>query len=149
MQDIIQREVTIKASKENIYDAIINPAKLIQWFPDAVEGTYEVGESPIFDFGKHGKNKLHIVAAKPFEYFSYRWVPGAAHFVGDLSSVATTLVEFKIQEETVGMCKVIVTESGFASLPAEVAEKAFGQNSDGWTAILGFLGKFFQEEQSK
>lgn len=36
MQDTIRREVSIKASKEKIYDAIANPEKVVLWFPDSV-----------------------------------------------------------------------------------------------------------------
>lgn len=146
MQNVIEREITIKAPKEKIYDAIANPELVVKWFPDAIEGTYAVGEQLVFEFEGHGKTTVLVVDAKPYEYFSYRWVPGASHFIGDLSSVATTLVEFKITEEQDGVCKVTMTETGFADLPAEVAEEAFKQNSGGWDFMLGRLGKYFSAE---
>ncbi len=144
MQNTIQREVVINAPKEKVYEAIANPEKVILWFPNAVEGKFEVGEQPILSFGKDGKNQIYIVDAKPHDYFAYRWVPGANHFVGDVLTVPHTLVEFKIQEEREGTCKVTLTETGFAELPHEVAENAFKQNSGGWDFMLGRLGKYFQ-----
>jgi uncharacterized protein YndB with AHSA1/START domain len=143
MQDKIQREVTIKAPKERVFDAISNPKMVVLWFPETLEGKYAVGERPIFGFGEHGKNQVYIAASRPFEYFAYRWVPGSNHFVGDVLTVPNTLVEFHIKEEANGTCKVSVTESGFASLPSEIAEESFKQNSGGWEFMMGRLETYF------
>ena len=40
MQDTIQREVTINASKKRIYEAIANPEQVTKWFPETLEGSY-------------------------------------------------------------------------------------------------------------
>lgn len=145
MQDMIQREITIKASKEKIYAAIADPDKVVLWFPETIEGSYKVGEKPVFGFGDHGKSQIYVVDAKPHEYFSYRWVPGGNAFEGDILSVATTLVEFRIHEAKSGSCKLTVTESGFAKLPVAYAESSFKQNSGGWDFMLGRLEKYFTE----
>ena len=143
MQDKIQREITIKASQQRIYDAIADPEQVVLWFPNTVEGSYKVGDRPIFGFGEHGKNQIYVVDAKPHDYFAYRWVPGSNHFMGDVLTVPNTLVEFRIEQQSNGMCKVTMTESGFASLPIEVAEESFKQNSGGWDFMLGRLEKLF------
>ncbi len=146
MQDAITKEITINASKEEVYDAIANPEKVIKWFPDAIEGTYAVGEQPLFVFEGHGKAQMYIVDAKPYEYFAYRWIPGGSDFVGDVRTVPNTLVEFRINEEGDGMCKVVLTESGFASLPKDIAENAFKMNSGGWDYfILDSFKKYFNK----
>ncbi|NND73302.1 MAG: SRPBCC family protein [Rhodothermales bacterium] len=146
MQDTIQREITVNASREKIYEAISNPEKVVLWFPETIEGSYAVGEQPIFGFGDHGKNQVLIVDARPVEYFSFRWVPGGNHFIGDVREVATTLVEFRITEEQGGACKVSLTESGFANLPENIAEASFDQNSGGWNFMLGRLESYFAEQ---
>lgn len=144
MQDKIEREIIINAPKERIYEAIADPKKVVQWFPETLEGSYKVGESPIFGFGEHGKNQVYIVDAKPHEYFAYRWVPGSNHFIGDVRSVPNTLVEFRISESGDG-CKVTLTETGFSKLPAEVAEESLKQNTGGWEFMLDRLQKLFAE----
>lgn len=146
MQNTIQREVIIKAGKEKVYDAIANPAKVVLWFPNAIEGTYAAGEHPVFVFEGHGKAQVYVVEAKPYEYFAYRWIPGGSDFVGDVTTVPNTLVEFSIQEKEEGVCSVVMTESGFAQLPVDMAENAFKQNSGGWEFMLGRLEKFFQQK---
>ena len=50
----------------------------------------------------------------------------------------------EIQEDKDGMCKVVMTESGFEKLSTEMAENAFKQNSGGWDYMLGRLEKLFQ-----
>jgi uncharacterized protein YndB with AHSA1/START domain len=142
MQDTIQREIAINASKERVYAAIADPSQIVNWFPNAVEGSFDVGERPIFDFGEHGRNQIYIEAAQPYEYFAYRWVPGSSHVLGDVLTMANTLVEFRIQESD-GVTRVTLLESGFASLPAEVAEQSLQQNSGGWEYMLERLEKHF------
>jgi uncharacterized protein YndB with AHSA1/START domain len=140
MQDIIMREITVKANKERVYAALTDPKQISTWFPDAIEeGTLEVGQSPIFVFSKwNHRTRIHVEAAKPYEYFAYRWVPSSvsAETVADVLSVPNTLVEFFIEELEVGT-KVTVKESGFASLPEAVAENSFKQNSGGWETVMG------------
>lgn len=140
MQDIITKEIIVKASKERVYNAIADPRQITTWFPDAVEGaTLEVGERPIFHFGDL-KTQIYVEAANPFDYFAYRWVPGGAAIIGDVLAVANTLVEFFIEELSEGT-KVTLKESGFASLPPEVAKASFEDNSGGWNIMMERLEK--------
>ncbi len=145
MQDKIEREITINAAKEQVYEAIADPSKITSWFPDSIEGTLAEGDQPILNFGEHGETQILVVATKPHEYFAYRWVPGANHFIGNVAETITTLVEFKLAE-TSGVTTVTMTESGFSKLPAEVAEASFQQNTGGWGYMLGRLEKKFSEE---
>lgn len=142
MQNVIKREIIIKATKELIYDAIANPEQVVLWFPETLEGNYNVGEQPIFGFGEHGRNQIYVVDARPYKYFAFRWVPGANQFIGDVLSVQNTLVEFRIEEKGDDSCTVTLTESGFAKLSTKVMEEAFKQNSGGWDFMLGRLVKY-------
>lgn len=145
MQDIITREITVKALKKQVYKAISDPTEIIKWFPDKVEGTLDVGQRPVFTFnGENHKTSIYVEAARPYEYFSYRWVPGGTGIVGDVLKVPNTLVEF-ILEEAGPETKVTVKESGFSSLPAAVAEESFNQNSGGWGYMIGRLEKLMNQ----
>jgi uncharacterized protein YndB with AHSA1/START domain len=145
MQDKIERKIIIKAPKEQVYAAITNPELIIKWFPDAIEGNFAEGEQPIFNFGEHGKSRIYVVAMRPHDYFAYRWVPGSSHFMGDVLSTETTLVEFSLAEND-DATEVTMVESGFAKIPAKLAEAAFAQNSNGWNFMLGRLEKHFTEQ---
>lgn len=136
MQDVIQRTITINATKETIYHAIAHPDRVVSWFPDHVEGTFRKGEQSLLDFGTDGRSRILIVDAVPCSYFAFRWVPGSGNFEGDVRSVQTTLVEFRIREEATGRCTVIMTESGFASLPSEIASRSYEENAKGWDPMM-------------
>ncbi len=147
MQDVITREITVKASKERVYKAITDPKEIVTWFPDVVEGgTLEVGQRPIFVFTneKH-RTQIFVEAARPFEYFAYRWVPGSTGIIGDVLEVPNTLVEFYIEALDSGT-KVTLKESGFASLPAEIAQASFRDNSGGWEYMMDRLEKLVNQE---
>ena len=146
MQNEIKREITIYAPKERIFAAIAEPDRVVKWFPETLEGDYVVGEQPVFGFGEHGKNRIYVVAAEPHHYFAYRWVPGANHFMGDVLSVQTTLVEFRIEELADCSCKLTLTESGFAALPTDLMTSAFDQNSGGWDFMLDRLQHYFHAD---
>lgn len=145
MQDKIEREIIINASKERVYAAIADPQHIVTWFPDAIEGDLKAGERPVFIFEGHGKSQTYIEAMQPYDYFAFRWIPGGSDFIGDVLSVPNTLVEFRI-EETDGISKVTMTESGFASLPTDIAETSFKQNDGGWTFMLDRLHKHFMDQ---
>jgi uncharacterized protein YndB with AHSA1/START domain len=145
MQDTIEREITVKASKERVYQAISDPKQIVTWFPDAIEGSLEAGERPILVFGEQDhRTQIYVEAARPHEYFAYRWVPGRKGTLGDVLKVPNTLVEFRIEELGEGT-KVFLKESGFASLPAEVAENSLQDNSHGWSVMMERLEKAMSE----
>lgn len=145
MQDTIEREIVIRAPKEKVYNAITDPAQIVKWFPDTVEGKLEPGERPIFDFGQYGKSALYVVAADPHDYFAYRWIPGGVHeykdFMGDVLAEPNTLVEFRLEEAS-GGTRVRLMESGFASLPAEAYAQSVKDNTEGWAYMLDRLEKY-------
>lgn len=145
MQDVITKEIIVKAPKERVYNAIIDPKQIVKWFPDEVEGSLEVGQQAIFTFSGHGKSSMLVVDATPFEYFAYRWIPGGANIVDDLTTVQTTLVEFRLTDLGSGT-KVTLTESGFASLPTDMAEKSFSENSGGWNHMMSRLEEVLSED---
>lgn len=140
MKDVITREIVVRATQERVYRAITEPAQIVTWFPDAIEGgTLEVGERPIFIFGSENhRSQIYVEASTPYSYFAYRWVPGSGGIVGDVLAVPNTLVEFII-ESLVDGTKVTVRESGFASLPVEVAQASFEDNTGGWEYMFGRL----------
>lgn len=148
IQDCIEKEIVVRASKERVYAAITTPEELVKWFPVGVEGKIEPGERPVFDFGEYGKFKMYVVAVKPHDYFAYRCVPGSIYcpqgFLGDVLKEPNTLVEFRL-ETVEGGTKVHVKVSGIASLPAEAFEAGeFAGAEAGWTFMLARLEEYLK-----
>lgn len=146
MQDKIERQVIINSTMDQVYDSIANPSKIVSWFPEAIEGTLNEGDTPIMDFGEHGKNQIRVVTAAPHDYFAYRWVPGSQHYIGELREDNSTLVEFRLSEKD-GITIVSLIESGFSKLPAELAERGIKDNTGGWEYMLGRLAEKFSEKK--
>ncbi len=141
MQDTIVREITVNASQEKVYNTITDPTKIVTWFPDEVEGDMEVGERSTFVFkDQNHRAQIYIVDKKPFTYFAYRWIPGGQTATHDVLEGANTLVEFIIEKLEHGT-KLTVKESGFASLPAEVAEQSLKDNTGGWAYMMNRIEK--------
>jgi hypothetical protein len=147
MQDVIERSITVSAPIDRVFLAITDPQELTRWFPDAVEGTIETGERPVFEFEGYGKSQIYVVAKESPRYFAYRWVPGTATAPGeegrDVLSVTNTLVEFHL-ESTADGTSVRLRESGFAAFSAPVNESAVKENSGGWDYMIDRLAKLFQ-----
>ena len=149
IQDSIERRITIRASKERVYSAITDPKQIVSWFPDAINGTLEVGATPTIDFGKDSVFQIYVVAANPHDYFAYRWVSGNADgtngFTGDVLAFPNTLVEFRLADDPKGTA-LTLTESGFSTLPRVIAETKLEENSGGWDYMLDRLEKLFPQE---
>lgn len=144
MKNSIEREIIINATQDKIYHAIAESEQVTAWFPDKLTGNYSVGEQAIFGFSQCGQSAVYITAAKPYSYFAFRWVPGDSNFTGDVLSVPNTLVEFHIQEQENGVCKVTLIESDFETLPAELIEKSVKQNIQGWEHMIDRLVNYVE-----
>jgi uncharacterized protein YndB with AHSA1/START domain len=146
MQDRIEREITIRASQERVFKAITDPAQLIAWFPDKVDGELKEGQQPVFTFDGYGRSSVYVVKVQPYDYFAYRWVQTVdpEGFVGDVLSQPNTIVEFHLREEG-GATVVKVTETGFAGLPDEVAKKKFTDNTEGWAYMVNRLQELLEK----
>lgn len=149
IQDSIEKEIVVRATKERVYAALTTPEQFVKWFSIGVEGTFDTGKRPTIDMGEYGKFRIYVVAANPHDYFAYRSVPGSVYcpqgFDGDVLAEPNTLVEFTLTEVE-GGTKVHLRESGIASLPAEVIEKTLEGNSAGWDFMLGRLLGYLDNE---
>ena len=146
IQDSIEREMVLRAPKERVYAAIADPKLIVNWFPQAVEGSFEPGSRPVFDFGEYGRFSIYVVAARPHEYFAYRGV-GSEYcpqgFIGDVLTEPNTLVEFFLGDTPEGT-RLRLVVSGFASLPAETAAQSIKDQDGGWSFMLDRLQKFVE-----
>lgn len=149
MQDAIERQITVSAPIERVFDAITDPKKIVAWFPDAVEGTIAKGESPVFDFGNNMRFSALVVDLDPHTYFAYRWVSTDESepegFVGDVLSRVNTLVEFRLSETSAGTL-VTLKESGFAAFAESMREKTYADHVSGWEYMLPRLAKLVSDQ---
>ena len=112
LQDLIEREVLIEASRERVWAALT-------------------------DRVNHGASNAVVKGAEQPSFLSYRWSRdlGAEPTEGN-----STLVEFSLTEVFAGTL-VRVVETGFAGLHATDAEqaRAVADNTEGWQSELAEL----------
>lgn len=130
----IEREITIDAPVERVWDIVTRPEHMGVWFGDA--GASRTGDTITMAWEQHGEAELRIVREDRPHVFAYRWDandPG----IGD------TLVEFTFTPEGSGT-RLKVVESGWGELrtsPERQAELRDG-NTGGWKAELGDLERY-------
>jgi uncharacterized protein YndB with AHSA1/START domain len=84
---------------------------------------------------------IRVERVEPMRRFAFRWHPITVEGAVDLSKVATTLVEFALEDAPEGtMLKI--TESGFDSLPSERRDASFKSHEGGWTHQAGLIEKY-------
>jgi uncharacterized protein YndB with AHSA1/START domain len=76
--------------------------------------------------------QARVVAMEEPSLFSFTWHPYAVDPDKDYSGETPTLVEFRLEPIADGT-RLVVTESGFDSVPAERRDEAMRMNEGGWT----------------
>ncbi len=137
MQDTIERTLEINAPIDKVFQAVISD------FFKAWDGELSPDTHGHFNFGEWGRSSVHLVDIKPPTYLAYRWVPGTI-FEGDIYEKGCTLVEFQLSESG-DKTKLVLKESGFASLPAEIYREAMDNNTAGWDEEVANFAKLFEE----
>jgi len=142
-QDRIEQEITIEASREQVWDVLTDPEHISNWFGDSTQADLRPGGKMIFTWSEHGSHHAVVERIEPPEFFSYRWARPIGEDPGEGSS---TLVEFTLiaaGDDTV----LRVVESGFASLHASEQDKdsAVNENTQGWISELGELQAYAEQ----
>ena len=132
----IEREITIAAPVERVWDIVTRPEHMGTWFGDA--GASRAGDTITMAWKEHGEAELRVVREEAPHVFAYRWDandPG----IGD------TLVEFTLTPEGAGT-RLKVVESGWGELrtSAERQAELRDGNVGGWQAELGDLERYAQ-----
>jgi uncharacterized protein YndB with AHSA1/START domain len=142
--DRIEREITIAASPERVWQVLTEPAHVGTWF--GVGSPAEIDLRPgglmKIDHGEHGKYSTLIVNVDPPRAFSYRWASAYPGLVPTEEN--STLVEFSLEPADGGTLLKVV-ESGFEGIdiPADRMESAgFESHSKGWSGVIEKLGAY-------
>jgi uncharacterized protein YndB with AHSA1/START domain len=139
MSDRIEKTVELKAPVSRVWRALTDHHEFGQWFRVALEGPFVPGKATRGKITHPGYEHLTLIATvqrmEPERLFSFTWHPYAVDSKIDYAAEPPTLVEFRL-EAMPGGTLVVVTESGFAALPAHRRDEAFRMNDKGWTIQL-------------
>lgn len=153
--DRIEKKVTLRASRERVWEAISDSRQFATWFGLQVDAPFvagarvdaRIGQTQVddeiarFQASHVGKPcVLLIETIEPMRLFSFRWHPGADADPNDPDAV-TTLVTFELADAEEGVL-LTICETGFDRLPAAQRAKAFANNEGGWQAQAGLIAKY-------
>lgn len=141
--DTIEREMTFSADIERVWRAITDPAEVRQWFGDRSEYELREGGAGVYQWGDNA-HRMQVVTVDPPHRFVIRWVISQHDdLTTPFEQMHTTQVEYLLDSVPEGT-RLRLTESGFASLPADVREGYHADNSGGWTSELGKLVTYLE-----
>lgn len=158
--DRIEKRILLHAPLESVWNAISNADEFGSWFGVQFEDSFVAGEQstgqlvPTTVDPEVAKSQepyegqpfeITIERIEPMKHFSFRWHPYAVDSDIDYSKEPTTLIVFELEETDEGTF-LIITESGFDSIPLERRAKAFEMNSHGWEAQLTLISKYLEQE---
>jgi uncharacterized protein YndB with AHSA1/START domain len=131
-----------------VWRALTDLAEFSKWFGVSAEGRFVPGArlKMTVSMEAYAGMVFYLTVEKlePMEWFSWRWHPGAVHPGVDYSKEPTTLVEFRLRDES-GGTRVTVVESGFDAISLARRAKVFEENTAGWEYQMALLEKYVRE----
>ena len=144
MSDTIEREITISAPVERVWELITQPEHVGTWFGDAgAEIDLRPGGALTLRWEEYGTVHGRVERIQPMTLFSYRWAPYPDPGGTEPVEGNSTLIEFMLSESGDGT-RLRVVESGFSALDAtpERQEALRKGNVEGWEIELGHLSDY-------
>jgi uncharacterized protein YndB with AHSA1/START domain len=134
--DTIEREVILPVPPERVWTALTRADQLGAWFGTQATIDLRPGGEVVFTWdgstGPRGQNRGVIETVEPTRRFAFRWEASAGH-------TPTTRVEFTLEAHAEGT-RLLVVESGFASLPPEWRTR--DSHVEGWQRELQELAEY-------
>ncbi|MGA9585518.1 MAG: SRPBCC family protein [Terracidiphilus sp.] len=136
----IERRIELKAPVSRVWRALTDHRAFGQWFKVKLEDPFVPGRVSrgqiTYPGYEHITWEARIEKMEPERLFSFSW-PHVQSFEksdkpADYSNAPQTLVEFRLEPIPDGTL-LLLTESGFDSIPAGWRPEAFRRNDGGWT----------------
>jgi uncharacterized protein YndB with AHSA1/START domain len=134
--DEVRRVFEIRAPRERVWAALTRPEELVRWFPTQLAEIYlRPGGEARFEW-KDSSDEAMVDVVEPPGRFVFRWRPAG------LDRPYTT-VSFRLEEIPQGT-RLTLVESGFASLPDQIAQQSQQGNDAGWVEELAELQAYLE-----
>lgn len=145
----IDRTIEIKASPERLWRALTSATELSAWFQVTIEGEIAPGNE-VWMTSVHPQHtgtrfRVRFVEMTPPRRFVWQWYPGAVDPSVDYSREPRTTVTFTLEPCEAGT-RLSVQETGFDEISLARRAKVYGDNSQGWTEVLGWLRDYVEAE---
>jgi uncharacterized protein YndB with AHSA1/START domain len=133
--DRIEKRIELNAPIARVWRALTDYKEFGAWFGVNLQSPFLPGKPTTGNITYPGYEHLvmEVIVQKmePERLFSFHWHPYAVDPKVDYSKEPPTLVEFKLEKTNKGTL-LLVTESGFDSIPASRRDEAFRMNNGGW-----------------
>ena len=143
----IDRSIEIQSPPELVWRALTCAAELSAWFQVTIEGEIAPGSEvwmTSVHIGHTGQRfRVRFVEMTPPRRFVWQWHPGAVDASVDYSHEPRTTVTFTLEPRGAGTL-LSVAETGFDQISLARRAKVYGDNSQGWTEVLGWLGRYVE-----
>lgn len=131
MLDVVSREELVAAELAEVWAALTEAGRVVQWFGDRADVDLRVGGAVTFGWPAGEVSKGVITVVEPLTRFAFRWdVFGTV-----LDPAVFTTVEFQLAEVEDGV-SVRVVESGLEALSrsgvAPNLDDLYEEHVDGW-----------------
>jgi uncharacterized protein YndB with AHSA1/START domain len=149
----IEKRIELNAPVSRVWRALTDHREFGEWFKVKIEGPFVPGQVTrgqiTYPGYEHIQWEARIEKMETERLFSFTW-PHVKSFEksdkpADYSSAPRTLVEFRL-EAVPGGTLLVLTESGFESIPADWRPEAFGRNDGGWTEQMKNIENHVQED---
>jgi uncharacterized protein YndB with AHSA1/START domain len=142
--DTIEREITIGAPPQRVWELLTTAEHLGAWFGDAgAEIDLRPGGTLQLRWAEYGTVHGRVEAVEEPHRFAFRWsILGGRSDDDAFQEGTATLVEFTLDAAQDGAGTTVrVAESGFASLEVDEADRTrrYADNSEGWGKELEHL----------
>jgi uncharacterized protein YndB with AHSA1/START domain len=141
----IDRTIDIKAPPERVWRALTTAAELSAWFQVTIEGEIAPGNEVRMTsvHPEHRGQRFHVrfIELTPPRRFVWQWHPGAVDPHVEYSREPRTTVTFTLEPSEAGT-RLSVAETGFDEISLARRAKVYGDNSQGWTEVLGWLQRY-------
>jgi uncharacterized protein YndB with AHSA1/START domain len=136
--DRITRTIEVAHPQAKVWAALTTADGLAAWFGDKATIDLRPGGVGQLVFSEHDhRADLRVERVEEPSAFGFTWpIYGLP-----ADDPRRTYVEFTLEPIGAGT-RITVVESGFAQLPTDAHEKAYGGNTDGWAAELGELVQY-------
>ena len=136
MQNRIEKRLELRAPVSRVWRALTDHREFGQWFRVKLDGPFVPGQPAqgqiTYPGYEHIRWQAVIQKMEPEKLFSFTWHPYAIDPKVDYSKETPTLVEFRLEQIPSGTL-LLLSESGFDSIPADRRAEAFRMNDGGWS----------------
>ncbi len=141
MLNAFYREFVLPADPATVWQRSIgSPGALSSWFPERIEGEFEVGGRFFLVWGDT-RCEARLIESVPNVSLAYQWHPGESCSLDARPEEELTTVWFSLTPTADGRTTLRLVESGFDRIPGPQQAHAVEMNTsdDGWDGELAKL----------